>query len=234
MIRILTMASIGNTPLLKLNRLTSEEKLQTMRAFGATVEIIHAENGVLTAAVIDRMIARTRELISEDGTFWPDQINNMHNKLAYHAMAKEIIRELGGGIDKFVAAVGTGGCISGNAEVLKEANPGVRMVAVEPYYVRNISGGDTGGRHKLEGIGLSFVPGILRQDLIDEVIPVTDEDACKTARELARKEGIFGGITSGANVWAALQRARELGPGKKIVTVIIDSGLKYLNGDLFG
>ena len=212
----------------------SEEKLQTMRAFGATVEIIHAEGGILTADVIDRMIARTKELIGEPGTFWPDQVNNPDNKLGYHGMGREIINDLGTDIDEFVTAVGGGGCISGNSEILKGEIPSMRTVAVEPYSVRNISGGDTSGTHRLEGIGLSFVPTILRRDLIDEVVPVKDEDAYRTANELARKEGIIGGITSGANVWAALQRARELGPGTKIVTVIIDSGLRYLNGDLYG
>ena len=211
----------------------SEEKLQTMRAFGATVEIIHAENGILTANVIDRMIARAKELIQDSNTFWPDQINNMDNKRGYHQMAHEIIDELGTDFHEFVVAVGGGGCISGNAEVLKEKIPDIKIIGAEPYHVRNISGGDTGGIHKLEGIGLSFIPSILRKDLIDEVVAVTDEDAFETARALARKEGIFGGITSGANVWAALQRAKELGPGKKIVTVIIDSGLKYLQGDLY-
>lgn len=211
----------------------AKEKLQTMRAFGATVEIIHAEDGILTADVIDRMIARAKELIGDPGTFWPDQVNNPDNKLGYHGMGREILDELGADIDEFVMAVGGGGCISGNAEVLKEVIPSIGIVAVEPYYVRNISGGDTSGKHRLEGIGLSFVPTILRRDLIDDVIPVKDEDAYRTANELARKEGILGGITSGANVWAALQRARELGPGKTVVTVIIDSGLRYLNGDLY-
>lgn len=211
----------------------AEEKIQTMRAFGATVEIVHAENGILTANVIDRMIARAKELIDEPGTFWPDQVNNQDNKLGYHAMAQEIIKELGTDIDEFVMAVGGGGCISGNSEILKRRIPSIRIVAVEPFYVRNISGGDTSGKHRLEGIGLSFVPSILRKDLIDDIVPVKDEDAYETARDLARHEGILGGITSGANVWAALQRARELGPGKTIVTVIIDSGLRYLNGDLY-
>jgi cysteine synthase A len=211
----------------------SEEKLQTMRAFGATVEIIHAENGILTAGVIDEMIARAKELITEEGTFWPNQINNPDNKNGYHSMGKEIFAELGTEIDEFVTVVGSGGCISGNAEVLKEEIPDIKVIAAEPFHVRNISGGDTTGKHRLEGIGLSFKPSILREDLIDEVIPVKDEDAYRMAKELARKEGIFGGITSGANIWTALQRAKELGPGKKVVTVIIDSGLKYLNGDLY-
>ena len=129
--------------------------------------------------------------------------------------------------------VGGGGCISGNAEILKERIPDIKITAVEPLNVRNISGGDTSGKHKLEGIGLSFIPSIFRKDLVDKVIAVSDDDAYQVANDLAKKEGVFGGITSGANVWAAIQRAKELGPGKKIVTVIIDSGLRYLNGDLY-
>ncbi len=210
----------------------SEEKIRTMRAFGAEVEIIHARDGKLTAEIINKMIQRAKELINEPKTFWPDQINNFDNKLGYHNMAGEILNELDD-IDEFVSVVGTGGCFSGNVEILKEVNPGMKAVACEPYYVRNISGGDTSGKHRLEGIGLSFLPQIFRNDLVDEIIPVKDEEAFFMARELARKEGIFGGITSGANLWAALQRAKKIGPGKKIVTVIIDSGLKYLNEDLY-
>ncbi|MET4807405.1 cysteine synthase family protein [Limibacillus sp. MBR-115] len=211
----------------------SEEKLQTMRAFGAEVEIIHADGGILTADVINRMIARAKELADKPGTFWPDQVNNLDNKLGYHGMAREIISQIDGPIDEFVMAAGGGGCISGNAEILKDHNPKTRVTAIEPYHVRNISGGDTRGSHKLEGIGLSFVPSILRRDLIDHVVSVKDEDAYWGARSLARCEGLLGGITSGANIWTALQRARELGPGKKIVTVVIDTGLRYLNNDLY-
>lgn len=210
----------------------SEEKLQTMRAYGAEVEIVPAEGGVLTAGVIDRMIARAKELAGDPGTFWPDQVNNMDNKRGYHAMGCEILTQIDGPVDEFVMAVGGGGCISGNAEMLKAHDPATRVIGVEPYHVRNISGGDTGGSHKLEGIGLSFVPTILRRDLIDDVIAVKDEDAFAAVRALARQEGILGGVTSGANVWAALQRARQLGPGKRVVTVIVDTGLRYLSGDL--
>ncbi len=209
----------------------AEEKLRTMKAFGAELELV--ESNELTARLIDEMIARVRELSTEPNTFWTDQINNVDNRNAYHNMANEIMDVLGTDIDEFMTGVGGGGCFSGNSEIFKKQIPGIRCIPIEPYHVRNISGGDTSGSHKLEGIGLSFVPSIFRADLVDEVIAVKDEDAFETAKQLARTEGIFGGITSGANVWAAMQRARELGPGKKIVTVIIDSGLRYLDGDLY-
>jgi cysteine synthase A len=211
----------------------AEEKLRTMKAFGAHLEIIPSENGKITARLIDSLVARARELSKSPGSFWTDQFNNADNKNAYHKMAEEIISVLGHDIDEFVTGVGTGGCFSGNAEMLKKSIPSVRCVAIEPLQVRSLSGGDTSGSHHLEGIGAGFVPAICRLDLADEIIAVSDEDAYKTARDLARLEGVFGGTTSGANVWAALQRARILGPGKTIVTVIIDSGLKYLNGDLY-
>ena len=148
-------------------------------------------------------------------------------------MAGEILDVLGNDINEIIMGVGTGGCFSGNAEVLKKEIPAIRCIAVEPLNVRALSGGDTSGTHKLEGIGAGFVPSICRLDIADEIIAVSDEDAIKTARDLARLEGIWGGTTSGANVWAALQRAKILGKGKRIVTVIVDSGLKYLNGDLY-
>ncbi|MBS1916413.1 MAG: cysteine synthase family protein [Bacteroidetes bacterium] len=211
----------------------AEEKLQTMRAFGAELDITKSEDGKITAKLIDTLIARARELSQQPNTFWTDQFNNTDNRNAYHAMAKEIIAVLGNNIDEFIMGVGTGGCFSGNAEILKKEIPSIRCLAIEPYYVRSLSGGDTSGKHKLEGIGTGFIPSICRRDLADEIIAVKDEDAMETARKLARTEGIFAGTTSGANVWAAIQRARIIGPGKKIVTIIVDSGLKYLKGDLY-
>jgi len=211
----------------------SEEKLQTMRAFGAELDLIPSDNGTVTAGLFDRMVARVRELSQAPNTFWTDQFNNVDNRNAYHTMANEIIGVLGNDIDEFIMGVGTGGSFSGNAEVFKKEIPGIRCLAIEPLHVRALSGGDISGRHRLEGIGSGFVPSIVRRDLIDGIIAVSDEDAYATARKLARQEGIWGGTTSGANVWTALQRARVLGPGKKIVTIICDSGLKYLNGQLY-
>ncbi len=211
----------------------AEEKLQTMRAFGAKLDLIPSDGGKITAKLINDMMARARELSKQPNTFWPDQFNNPDNKNAYHGMAREIMDVLGTNIDEFIMGVGTGGSFSGNAEVFKKEIPGIRCIAIEPFHVRALSGGDISGKHKLEGIGTGFVPSITRLDLADEIMQAKDEDAYETAGKLARVEGIFGGTTSGANVWAAMQRAKIIGPGKKIVTIVVDSGLKYLNGDLY-
>lgn len=211
----------------------AHEKLQTMLAFGATLDVFPSENGKITAALIDSMIAKAKELSQQPNTFWTDQFNNIDNRAAYHQMAREIIGVLGKNFHEFIMGVGTGGSFSGNAEIFKKEVPGIRCIAIEPFNVRALSGGEKAGSHKLEGIGAGFVPAICRLDLADEIIPVKDVDAMQTARQLARVEGIFGGTTAGANVWAAIQRARIIGRGKKIVTIIPDSGLKYLNGELY-
>lgn len=130
-------------------------------------------------------------------------------------------------------AVGTGGSFSGNAEVLKERVPGVRCVALEPAASPALSGRGPLGGHRIEGIGAGFVPAICRLDLADVIVAVSDADAFETARRLAQEEGILGGTSCGANVWAALRLARDLGPGRRVVTVIVDLGLKYLQGDLY-
>jgi len=211
----------------------AEEKLQTMRAFGAELELIPSENGKITARIIDKALERVREIAKQPNTFYTDQFKNIDNRNAYHKMAYEIMDVLGNDIDEFITGVGTGGCFSGNAEIFKKEISGIRCIPIEPFNVRTLSGGDTSGTHRLDGMGAGFIPEICRLDLADEIISVKDEDAYETARKLARIEGVFGGTTSGSNVWAALQRAKMIGKGKKIVTVICDSGLKYLNGDLY-
>lgn len=211
----------------------AEEKLQTMRAFGASLDIVLSDGGKITAKLIGELVERAKELSKQPNTFWTDQFNNEDNRNAYRKMAEEVIAKLGKNIDEFIMGVGTGACFSGNSEVYKKEIPNIKCVAIEPYHVRALSGGEKTGSHKLEGIGAGFVPKICRLDLAEEIVAVKDEDAYEIARRLAREEGIFGGTTSGANVWTALQRAKKLGAGKKIVTVIVDSGLKYLNGDLY-
>lgn len=211
----------------------SEEKLRTMRAFGADLEVIESVNRRVTPELIQSLIARVRQLSTEPNTFWTDQFNNLDNRGAYAAMAEEILADTGGKVDAFIQGVGTGASFSGTSEVLKARVPGVRCVAIEPAASPALSRRGPLGGHRLEGIGAGFVPKIFRADLADEIVAVTDADADATARRLAREEGIFGGITSGANVWAALRLARDLGPGKRVVTIICDSGLKYLAGDLY-
>ena len=211
----------------------AEEKLQTMRTFGATLDLIPSVNRKITPELIQAEISRARELAARPGYFWTDQFNNPDNRAGYHKMGEEILEALDGQVDAFVMGVGTGGCFSGNCEVLKARSRAVRCVAIEPATSRALSGIGTFGGHRLEGIGPGFIPAIYRADLADQIIAVSDDDAYQTARRLAKTEGIFGGITSGANVWAALQLARQLGPGRRVVTVIVDSGLKYLQGDLY-
>jgi cysteine synthase A len=183
--------------------------------------------------LIQRGLAKVRELASEPNTFWTQQFENPDNRAGYHAMGHEILTELGN-VDAFVMGVGTGGCFSGNSEVLKAANPSTRCVAVEPEKCRALAGVGPYLGHRLEGMGAGFVPGGCRQDLMDEIVTVSDEDAFETARRLWREEGIYCGPTAGANVFSAIGVARALGPRKRVVTVICDSGLKYLAGDLVG
>jgi cysteine synthase A len=211
----------------------AKEKLQTMRAFGAEVEVFPSVNRKVTRELIQTLIARVRELAGAPDTFWTDQFNNPDNPAGYTAMAGEVLAALDGALDEFVMGVGTGGCFSGNAVVYKAQIPGVRCIAIEPAESRALSTAGPFGGHRLEGMGPGFKPVNYRGDLADEIVAVTDEDAYETARRLALEEGIFGGISSGANVFVALARAKVLGRGKRVVTVICDSGLKYLQGDLY-
>lgn len=211
----------------------AEEKLQTMRAFGAQVDVIPSANRKVTPELIQAMMKRANELADQPNTFCTDQFNNPDNPAGYRPMAHEVLTALEGRLDEFVMGVGTGGCFSGNAEVYKEEIKDVRCIAVEPATSRALSGQGPYGGHRLEGMGAGFVPSICRLDLADQIVAVSDEDAMTTARRLAREEGIFGGISSGANVWVAMQRAGTLGPGYRVVTVICDTGLKYLQDELY-
>jgi len=210
----------------------AREKVQTMRAFGAKVEVLPSEGGLITPQLRAQMQARVEELAAREDTFWTRQFSNPDNRSAYHVMAEELLRETGGQIQAFVMGVGTGGCFSGNAEVLKERLPKIRCVAVEPDTARVLSGGPVTGHH-IEGLTPGSVSPITRTDLIDEIVAVTDHDAEATARDLAREEGIFCGVSTGANVWAALRIAARLGPELRVATIAVDSGLKYLQGHLF-
>ena len=211
----------------------AEEMLHTIVACGSELEVIPSVGRKVTPELIQACLKRVMELAAEPNTFWTDQFNTPDNRAGYAPMAREILKALDGRLDEFVMGVGTGGCFSGNAEVYKQQVPGVRCIAIEPESSRALSGQGPLGGHRLEGMGAGFVPTRFRQDLVDELVAVIDADAFATARRVAREEGIFGGITSGANVWVAMQRAKRLGPGHRVVTVICDTGLKYLQGALF-
>lgn len=211
----------------------AESKLNTMRLFGAELEIVPGDNGKITPELFQRCFDRVDELRTTPGFFYADQFRNVDNRRAYNAMGDEIVKALDGQIDGFVACVGTGGCFSGVAERLKANSTATLCYPVEPMQSQAIAGLATTGGHRLEGVGAGFVPSILRTDLASGTLAVADEDAMATARLLARTEGICGGTSSGANVFAALELARRLGPGRRVVTVICDTGLKYLDGDLY-
>jgi cysteine synthase len=208
----------------------SLEKRRAMAALGATLEVIPSHEKGITPELVQRSMGRVRELAADPGTYWTNQFGNPANSLGYLGLGREILDA--GAVDAFVMGVGTGGCITGVGTVLEEAASPARIVAVEPAASRGLSGGPTGG-HRIEGIGIGFVPDTLRRDLIDEIEAVSDEEAFATARALAREEGLFAGPSSGANVAAARRVEARLEPGKRVVTVLCDSGLRYLSDDLF-
>ena len=208
------------------------EKIQTMRAFGARVEVLESDGGQVTPELFDRFNARIADLAAEPNTWWAQQFVNPGNAAGYQALGREIVDQLRDGIDGFVMGVGTGGCFSGVAEVLKSHGATIRCIAVEPAASRNLSGGPLEA-HRLEGIGVGFRPPGARLDLADEIAAVADGNAFAAARDLARREGLLAGQTSGANVVAAQRLAEQLGPGRRVVTILVDTGLKYLAGDLY-
>jgi cysteine synthase A len=178
------------------------------------------------------MIEVARTLAREPGTFWTDQLNNHDSIAGYFPLAEEIWRQTDGRVDAFVHSVGTGASSRGVATVLKQKKPAVRMVAVEPAESSVLLGGRP-GPHKIEGVGVGFLPPLWEPSLADAIEAVATEDAKEMARRLAREEALFAGTSSGANVVAALRVAERLGPGATVVTLLCDSGLKYLSTDVY-
>ena len=209
----------------------SAEKLDTMRAFGADLELMPSDGGKVTPALFDRFKARIKELTKDPNTFWTDQFNNGDAIEGYAGIGRELAEQIGT-VDVFVGMVGTAGMLVGVSRALKHAGQATRIVALEPSTSPFLTTGK-GGAHRVEGTAAGFWPPHLAKDTYDEV-RVIDENAGRAmAKRAAKEEGVFAGTSTGMNLAAALELARELGPGKVVATVACDTGLKYLAGDLY-
>ncbi len=206
----------------------AREKLAHMKALGARLEIVPSESGRMTEKLTRDMIEAARVIQARTGGFWTDQLNNTDQIGAYHAMAGEIWDQAGGRVDGFVQMVGTAASLRGIAEGLRRRNPGIRVAAVEPAESPVLSGGPTGA-HKIDGVGAGFVVPLWRADIADRIELVSTEEAKAMAARLAREEGLFAGTSTGGNVVAALRLAERLGPGATVVSVMCDTGMKYLS-----
>ncbi len=210
----------------------SREKLGHMEMLGARLEIVPSDGGQMTEELTRQMIEAARQLAGEPGAYWTDQLDNADQLGAYHCMAEEIWTQTGGRVDAFVQSVGTAGSVRGTAEGLRRRDERIRIVAVEPAESAVLSGGPTGA-HKIEGVGAGFVVPLWRDDVADRIERVSTADAVAMTLRLAREEALFGGTSTGANVVAALRVAEELGPEATIVTLMCDSGIKYLSTELY-
>jgi cysteine synthase A len=210
----------------------SREKLDHMAALGAELTLVPSEGGLTTKKLILDMIETARGLSREPRTFWTDQLQNHDSIAGYFPLGEEIWSQTQGEVDAFVHCVGTAASLRGVATVLKCYKPGIKVFAVEPAESSVLLGG-VAGPHKIEGVGVGFVPPLWEPALVDGILPVRTEDAKEMARRLAREEALFAGTSSGANVVAALQVAERLGPGARVVTLMADSGLKYLSTDVY-
>jgi cysteine synthase A len=209
----------------------AQEKLDTMRAFGADLEIVPSDGGKVTPALFDRYKARIAELMKDPNTFWTDQFNNRDALDGYANIGRELVDQVGH-IDAYVGAVGSAGMLVGVSRALKQAGSKARIVALEPSTSPFLTTGK-GGPHRVEGTAAGFWPPHLTKDMYDEVQVIDETDGRAMAKRVAREEGVFAGTSSGVNIVAALSLARELGPGKVVATVAVDTGLKYLAGDLY-
>jgi cysteine synthase len=211
----------------------SREKLDHMAALGAELTLVESEGGLTTKKLILDMIEAARALSREPHTYWIDQLNNHDSIAGYAALGDEICDQTEGAIDAFVHCVGTAASLRGVAAVLRRRKPSVRVVAVEPAESSVLLGGQP-GPHTIEGVGIGYTPPLWEPTLVDEIVPVATEEAKAMARRLAREEALFAGTSSGANVVAAIRVAARLGPGARVVTLMADSGLKYLSTDVYG
>jgi cysteine synthase A len=210
----------------------AREKLLTMTAFGAELRIVPSDGGKVTPALFDRFRSDIAKLAAEPDTFWTDQFRNTDALEGYAGIGRELLEQTGGRIDVFCGAVGTGGMLLGVTRALRQGDSRARIVALEPTESPAMTGG-RGGPHRVEGIATGSIPPHMSARPYDEARAIDEAAGREMARRLAREEGVLVGTSSGLNVAAAVHVARELGPGKVVVTVAVDSGLKYLAGDLF-
>jgi cysteine synthase len=210
----------------------SDEKRYTMQAFGAKIQDVRSDNKKITEKLVREMVETARKLSQHPGHWYCNQLSNHDGTRGYYQMGEEIWKQTGGKVDAFVQAVGTAHSIHGTTESLWRHDNDVHIVAVEPKESAVLSGRPTGS-HRIEGIGIGYVPPLWNPKLVNEIVPVSTEEAKAMARRLARDEALFVGTSSGANVVASLKVAERLGPDATVVTVMVDSGLRYLSTDLF-
>jgi cysteine synthase A len=206
----------------------AREKLDHMRILGARLQVIRSEDGRMTKKLTRDMIEAAGAIAADTGSFWTDQLNNEDQLAAYHKLGEELWTQTKGQIDGFVQSVGTAASIRGIGEALRRHKDQIRIVAVEPSESPVLSGGQTGA-HKIDGIGAGFVVPLWNESIADQIEQVSTAEAVAMAIRLAREEGLFGGASTGCNVIAALRLAEQLGPNATIVTIMCDTGMKYLN-----
>lgn len=209
----------------------ADEKLKTMRAFGAELELVHSDHGI-HPELIPQMVERAAEVVAEVDGFATDQLNNLDTLNGYREIGEEILTQIDGEIHGACVYVGVGGAYIGTVAPIKEVWPDLIRTVVEPAESAVIAG-DAPGTHRIEGGGIGFVPKLITPDVYDRLDAVSTDDAFATARDAARIEGVWTGPSGGANILSAIRLARELGPGHRIVTLQPDSGLKYLGGTLY-
>ncbi len=206
----------------------SSEKRNHMVALGANLTIVKSKFGGMDEALTRNLIETARLIQEEKGGYWTNQLNNEDQLDSYHSMGEEIWQQSNGNVDAFIQGVGTGGSLRGNSETLLKYNPNIHTVAVEPGESAVLSGEEESS-HKIEGIGAGFVVPLWKPEIIREIEKVSTNDAMIMARRLAKEEGLFAGTSTGANLIAALKKAKELGPNATVVTIMVDSGMKYLS-----
>ncbi len=215
-----------------VNDAVAVEKRRAMEIFGAELEVLKSEGGKLTADLVPRMMARAKEIAAEGPSYATDQFRNPDMVAGYEALGEELLVQLPEGIHTFCAAVGTSGMLMGTARALKRRWPGVQVVAFEPATSAVLSGG-AAGTHGVEGVAPGFVPPQFDRGLVTRTMGIDEAEGRRMAWELARREGIFAGTSTGLNVAGAVRLAKEIGAGHTVVTVAVDSGFKYLAGDLY-